>query len=106
MGTTVNYSNFIEIVAAWIILFILFALLIAYNPQKRIAMLKKVFLLMFIIGSVMYLAFHYLELQRVINGELENSSMIWAKGGNVSRFYIIAHVVITSVMDVGMMFSI
>ena len=105
MGTTVNYSNFIEIVAAWIILFILFALLIAYNPQKRIAMLKKVFLLMFIIGSVMYLAFHYLELQRVINGELEDSNMTWAKGGNVSRFYIIAHVVITSVMDVGMMFS-
>ena len=97
-----------QIFAAWVLSTALFAALITYiskHPHKRTLPLKIFFAAMFIGGTAMYCAFHWLEIQQVLGGHLENKSLDWVKSGNASALDYILYVIMVSVMDVGMMFS-
>ena len=102
-----NFSaEYIEIVIAWVISMAIFAWLIVYiskHPQKRTAPIMSVFIAMFIGGTLMYCALHYLEIERVTGGHIKESYVAWMNGENASWYYM-PYVIISSVMDVGMMF--
>ena len=98
--------NIIHIITAWVISIILFAVLIIYiskHSQKRTAILKTIFIIMFLGGMALYCACYYFELKQVENTPSEVRYMGWVKNENASWFYI-PYVIVRSVVDVGMMF--
>lgn len=102
-----NFSaGYSEIVIAWIVSTAVFAWLIIYlskHPQKRTAPIMSVFVAMFILGTLMYCQLHYLEIERVTAGDIRNPAVSWMTGDNASWYYM-PYVIMSSVMDVGMMF--
>ena len=104
---TENFSaGYSEIVIAWIVSTAVFAWLIIYlskHPQKRTAPIMSVFVAMFILGTLMYCQLHYLEIESVTAGDIRNPAVSWMTGDNASWYYM-PYVIMSSVMDVGMMF--
>ena len=105
-------SDIIQIVAAWFIATILFAMLIIYiskHPQKGTMPLKIIFAAMFIGGMALYCTCHYLELQKVAKSIAESKELPadkylhWLKDENASLFYV-PYVSMRAVVDVGTMF--
>ena len=92
----------VQIILACAISTVLFVLSITYiskHPQKKTALLKWVFIAMFILGTVMYCIFHYLALGHVSGQEQSD----WLNSGGNPLFRIL-YVVLRSVIDVGTMF--
>lgn len=95
-----------EIFAAWIVSMAVFAWLIIYlskHPQKRTAPIMSAFIAMFILGTFMYCWLHYLEIEQVTAGHIQNNAAAWMTRDNASWYYM-PYVIMSSVMDVGMMF--
>ena len=104
---SLDYSYVPEIIAAWILATALFILLILYiskYPHKKTVPLKAIFLAMFIGGTLMYCAFNYAA---ILNAKPNNRSLVWTRNENgeiVSLIYTLPYVIMTSIMDVFMMF--
>ena len=96
-----------NIILTWILSTVIFAALIIYiskHPQKRTMPFKAAFIIMFIGGIIIYCTCHYLEIENVINGSIDNASLNWVKSPDASKAHIILYVVMMSVLDVGIMF--
>ncbi|MBQ3456377.1 MAG: hypothetical protein IJG36_08070, partial [Synergistaceae bacterium] len=95
-------NDTVQIILACIISTVFFVSSITYiskHPQKKTALIKWVFIIMFILGTVMYCIFNYLALEHV--GGQEQSD--WLNSGNNPLFRIL-YVVLRAVIDVGTMF--
>ena len=94
--------------AAFVFSSLLFMSLISYiskHPKKNTKPLKAAFIVIFLVGMVMYCYCHYRVLNEVVNGELKDKTLEWAKSEDSSEFFRIFYVVMRSVVDVGTMFS-
>jgi hypothetical protein len=110
-STGVYGTNFVQIIAAWILAIIFFAALVRYiseHSQKKTTLLKTAFVILYLCGMALYCYCHYRGLMQVINGAESNTYLQWVDKNNNSwfhhTFYYIPYVVMRSVMDVGMMF--
>lgn len=100
-------NNYVPVAVACLLSTVLFMALITYiskHPQKNTKPLKILFVLMFIVGMIMYCYFHYRVLEEVVKGTIKNPSLDWVRSEGVSWLYYIAYVVIRAAIDVGTMF--
>ena len=97
----------IEIISACLVSAICFLGLIAYlskHSKKKTGLLKWSFIIMFIVGMIMYCFCHYASIGQVLNGQLVNKRLDWVKSESASWFSYILYVVMMSLIDVGTMF--
>ena len=102
-------SDAFLIFLAWLISTFLFAKLIVYisvHPQKRTLPLKIAFIVMFLGGTFIYCACHYLEIQQFLSGNNPRPApyLEWTKDSDYAWVLYVPYVIERAVIDVGMMF--
>lgn len=87
-----------------VVIFLTLITYISKHPKKNTKVLKVLFVVMFILGMLVYCYCHYRALEDVVNGATEDKSLDWTKNENGSFLYRVLYVAMRSVVDVGMMF--
>ncbi len=99
-------TNIFQIIAACLfatVIFVMMVINIAKNSKKRTLPLKIAFFTMFVGGMILYCSCHYLVIRGPVNNIYLERNLEWAK--NAPWLFRFLYIIISSVMDVGFMFS-